>query len=157
MKWQAVLSHSVAVNLIRAVIGQSRILAKITKASTIVALDPATNHRWRSPRTCFLDNIDRTRSVLEDLRRKGFACDRRLSAALLAFVVLRDLPIDEGETGPLLHPAHPGRQRAMQSCARGEAVSCAGLTTVRRSVEDRDAARCASTVRRGQGYYFSRR
>ena len=160
LTWQAAsFNIPVAVNLFAPSLANLGILAKITKALDDRGLDPATI-TVEITEDMFLDNIDRTLSVLEDLRRKGIriAIDD-FGSGYSALSYLRDLPIDEVKLDrSFIQPILVDKRADAVVRAVVKLCRVLGLTTVVEGVED---AETAARVREygcdvGQGYYFSR-
>jgi len=158
--WQAAsFNIPVAINLFAPSLANLGILAKITKALDDRGLDPATI-TVEITEDMFLDNIDRTLSVLEDLRRKGIriAIDD-FGSGYSALSYLRDLPIDEVKLDrSFIQPILVDKRADAVVRAVVKLCRVLGLTTVVEGVED---AETAARVREygcdvGQGYYFSR-
>jgi EAL domain-containing protein (putative c-di-GMP-specific phosphodiesterase class I) len=148
----------VAVNLFAPSLANLGILGKITKAIEDRGLDPATI-TVEITEDMFLDNVDRTCTVLQDLRRKGIriAIDD-FGSGYSALSYLRDLPIDEVKLDRSFIEPILVDERA-DAVVRSVVKLChvLGLTTVVEGVED---AETAARVREygcdvGQGYYFS--
>jgi diguanylate cyclase (GGDEF)-like protein len=148
----------VAVNLFAASLTNLGIPAKISQALAERDLHPATL-TVEITEDMFLDNVERTRAVLEGLRAKGIriAIDD-FANGYSALPYLRELPIDEVKINrnfiePILaDPRAANVARAIVELARG-----LGLTAVAEGIENAETANWLSDngCRIGQGYFLS--
>ncbi len=158
--WQrASFDIPVAVNLFAPSLANLGIPAKISQALAERGLDPATI-TVEITEDMFLDHLDRTRAVLEELRHNGIrvAIDD-FGSGYSALSYLRELPIDEVKLDrTFIEPILTDERAAAVVEAVVGLAHVLGLVTVVEGVED---AETAAKVREygsdiGQGFYFSR-
>lgn len=148
----------VAVNLFAPSLANLGIPAKITEALASRGLDPAAL-TVEITEDMFLDNIERTRAVLNELRRSGIriAIDD-FGSGYSALSYLRDLPIDEVKLDRhFVAPILTDPRGAAVVRAAIDLAHVLGLTTVGEGIED---AATADHLRDfgcdiGQGFFFS--
>jgi diguanylate cyclase (GGDEF)-like protein len=148
----------VAVNLFAPSLANLGIPAKISRSTADRGLDPAAL-TVEITEDMFLDNMERTRAVLEQLRRNGtrVAIDD-FGSGYSALSYLRDLPIDEVKLDrTFIAPILVDKRADAVARAVVELCHVLGLTTVVEGVED---AETAARVREygcdvAQGFYFS--
>ncbi len=148
----------VAVNLFAPSLANLGITTKITDALACRGLDPAAL-TVEITEDMFLDNIDRTRVVLNELRRTGIriAIDD-FGTGYSALSYLRDLPIDEVKLDRhFVAPILTDPRGAAVVRAAIDLAHVLGLTTVGEGIED---AATADHLRDfgcdiGQGFFFS--
>ncbi|WP_328354626.1 EAL domain-containing protein [Mycobacterium sp. NBC_00419] len=148
----------VAVNLFAPSLANLGIPAKITDALTRRGLDPAAL-TVEITEDMFLDNIERTRAVLNELRHSGIriAIDD-FGTGYSALSYLRDLPIDEVKLDRhFVAPILTDPRGAAVVRAAIDLAHVLGLTTVGEGIED---AATADQLREfgcdiGQGFFFS--
>ena len=159
LSWRAAsVRLPVAVNLFAPLLANLGIPGQIATALADRGLDP-TVLTVEITEDLFLDDLERTRTVLEQLRHSGIrvAIDD-FGSGYSALSYLRDLPIDEVKLDSTFIAPILADQRAaavVQSVV--ELCHLLNLTTVVEGVED---AETAARLREygcdvGQGYYFS--
>jgi diguanylate cyclase (GGDEF)-like protein len=159
LAWRAAsFDVPVAVNLFAASLTNLGIPAKIAQALAERGLPPATL-TVEITEDMFLDNVERTRVVLEGLRGNGIriAIDDFVSG-YSALPYLRELPVDEVKISrhfvePILtDPRAANVVRAVMDLACG-----LGLTAVAEGIENAETANWLSEhgCRIGQGYFLS--
>ncbi len=159
LAWQsASLGLPVAVNLFAPSLANLGIPAQITTALADRGLDPRVL-TVEITEDLFLDDMERTRTVLDQLRHSGIriAIDD-FGSGYSALSYLRDLPIDEVKLDSTFIAPIPVDERAA-AVVRAVVDLChtLNLTTVVEGVED---AETAARLREfgcdvGQGYHFS--
>lgn len=159
LAWQnASLGLPVAVNLFAPSLANLGIPAQITAALADRGLDPRVL-TVEITEDLFLDDMERTRTVLDQLRHSGIriAIDD-FGSGYSALSYLRDLPIDEVKLDSTFIAPIPVDERAA-AVVRAVVDLChtLNLTTVVEGVED---AETAARLREfgcdvGQGYHFS--
>ena len=159
VRWRAAsFDVPVAVNLFAPSLADLGIPARITRALAARGLDPATL-TVEITEDMFLDNIERTRTVLEQLRCNGIrvAIDD-FGSGYSALSYLRDLPIDEVKLDrTFIAPILVDPRAATVVRAVVELVGGLGLTVVAEGIEN---AETATWLRDhgcpiGQGHYLS--
>jgi diguanylate cyclase (GGDEF)-like protein len=157
--WRAAsLDVPVAVNLFAPSLANLAIPAKITRALADRGLDPAML-TVEITEDLLLDNVERARTVLEQLRCNGIrvAIDD-FGSGYSALSYLRDLPMDEVKLdrhfiGPMLSDP---RAAAVVRAVIGLAAEL-GVTTVAEGIEDAETVRWLRDhgCRIGQGFLLS--
>ena len=148
----------VAVNLFAASLTNLGIPAKISQALAERGLHPATL-TVEITEDMFLDNVERTRAVLEGLRDKGIriAIDD-FANGYSALPYLRELPIDEVKINRhFIEPILADPRAASVVRAVMQLADALGLTAVAEGIENAETANWLRDhgCRVGQGYFLS--
>jgi diguanylate cyclase (GGDEF)-like protein len=148
----------IAINLFAPAVADATLPAKIAEALELRGL-PAEALTVEITEDLLLDDIDRTRAVLSDLRSRGIrvAIDD-FGSGYSALSYLRELPIDEVKLDrQLIAPVVADPRAAAVVRAMVDLAQLLGMTSVAEGVED---AQTAARLREfgcdvAQGFYFS--